>query len=309
MSLMTAHQTLLFVTLSALLLAGGPALMLPSLLRQQRIAFRLRELRGSLGIRPRKNDLFGRILFLTGNAILRSGFVGGKTRAELEETLARACYHGRAAVGTFIAAKLGGFFIGTILALSFVLSVHVAKIPAVLLTGGGAVLGLLIPDLVLGALHKRYLRALERGLPDALDLMVICTQAGLSLEPSIERVAREIAPAHPAIAREFSAAVNEIRIASDIRAAILAFGSRAGFIGLRRLATTLVQTIQYGMPLSQSLRVLATEMRQETLTRFEARAARLSVLLTVPMIVFILPCIFLIVGGPAMIQLMKVMGH
>jgi tight adherence protein C len=78
---------------------------------------------------------------------------------------------------------------------------------------------------------------------------------------------------------------------------------------VKRLATTLVQTIQYGTPLSQALRTLAAEMRQDMLTRFEARAARLPVLLTVPMIVFILPCVFLVVGGPAMLQVMKVMHN
>jgi tight adherence protein C len=78
---------------------------------------------------------------------------------------------------------------------------------------------------------------------------------------------------------------------------------------MARLGGTLAQTIQYGTPISQALRVLAAEMRLTMLTRFEERAARLPVLLTVPMIVFILPCIFLIVGGPAVVQVIEASAH
>jgi|BEDMetMinimDraft_2_1075160.scaffolds.fasta_scaffold08095_2 tight adherence protein C len=310
MSGLPSLQTPLAIAAAALfLLFTGLAFAIPSLLRQQRLSSRLRSLPSPMAAASSKVHLSATLLSVIGNKLLRSGFIGGKTRAELEQTLARAGYHGKGAIGIFVAAKLGGLLLGIVLTTALFFYFHFSRVFLVLGLASAGLGGLLTPDLVISRLHKRYLKALERGLPDALDLMVICTQAGLSLEPSLERVAIEIAPAHPAIAREFSIAVNELRIASDIRAALLAFGNRVGFIGLRRLATTLVQTIQYGMPLSHSLKVLASEMRQEMLTRFEARAARLSVLLTVPMIVFILPCIFLVVGGPAMIQLLKVMGH
>jgi tight adherence protein C len=134
---------------------------------------------------------------------------------------------------------------------------------------------------------------------------VICTEAGLGLEPAIERVALEIAPAHPAVAEELTNTAHEMRVNADRRAALANLGLRTGLQSLRRLGATLIQTMQYGTPLSQALRVLAAEMRQEAMTRFEARAARLPVLLTVPMIVFILPCVFLIVGGPAVVAVIQ----
>ena len=91
--------------------------------------------------------------------------------------------------------------------------------------------------------------------------------------------------------------------------AITNLGQRTGLETFKRLATTLVQTIHYGTPISDALRALSSEMRQEMLTRCEERAARLPVLLTLPTIVFILPCVFLIAGGPAMIQVMKSFGN
>ncbi len=92
---------------------------------------------------------------------------------------------------------------------------------------------------------------------------------------------------------------------SDSRIALTNLGTRTGIDGYKRLGTTLIQTMQYGTPLTDALRTLSAEMRQDALTKFEARAARLPVLLTMPTIVFILPCVFLIAGGPAIIQIMR----
>jgi tight adherence protein C len=168
------------------------------------------------------------------------------------------------------------------------------------------VIGLLGPDWTIRWLRGRHLAAVENGLPDALDMLVICAEAGLPLEPAIARVGREIRPAHPAVSVEFLQTASEMRIVSDHRLILTQLGTRTGLAGCKRLATTLVQTLQYGTPLVDALRVLAAEMRTELLTRFEARAARLPVLLTLPMIVFILPCVFLVVGGPAIIQVIRV---
>ena len=170
-------------------------------------------------------------------------------------------------------------------------------------------IGLLAPDWLIGHQRKRYLARIEQGLPDALDMLVICTQAGLGLGPAIIRVATELQHAYREIAMEFEQTANELQVLSDARIAILNLGTRTGLESLKRLATTLAQTLQYGTPIAEALRVLSAEMRQEMLTKFEARAARLPVLLTLPTIVFILPCVFLIAGGPAMIQVMHISTH
>jgi tight adherence protein C len=165
-----------------------------------------------------------------------------------------------------------------------------------------AIIGMLLPDYVVRRRRKRYLNGVQAGLADALDMMVICSEAGLGMESALSRVATEIGQAHPAVADELLQTVSELRVAADRRTAMLNMGLRTGLAGLKRLGATLIQTQQYGTPLSQALRTLSAELRQEMLVRFEERAARLPVLLTVPMIVFILPTVFIVVGGPAMLS-------
>jgi tight adherence protein C len=168
-------------------------------------------------------------------------------------------------------------------------------------------IGLLAPDKIVQHLRKRYLRALEAGMPDAMDMMVICGQAGLGLEASVERVGIEIHHAHPVVAEELIRTAHEMQVNADTRVALANFGKRTGLDSARRLAAMLIQSIQYGTPLSVALRTLSAEQRQEMLARFEAKAGRLPVLLTLPMIIFILPCVFLIVAGPAMVDVYRTM--
>jgi tight adherence protein C len=144
-------------------------------------------------------------------------------------------------------------------------------------------------------------------MPDALDMLVICGQAGLGMEASIERVGEEIRHAHAAVAEELTRTAHEMQVNADTRAALVNLGLRTGLDSARRLAAVLIQSMQYGTPLNQALRTLSAEQRQEMLAKFEARAGRLPVLLTLPMIVFILPCVFLIVTGPAMVDVYRTM--
>jgi tight adherence protein C len=157
--------------------------------------------------------------------------------------------------------------------------------------------------MVVRRLRDTYVKKVEASLPDAMDMLLICTQAGLPLEPALTRVAQEIAEAHPQIAWEFEQTVQELQMNSDVRVALTNLGERTGLESIKRLTTTLIQTMQYGTPLGEALRTLGGEMRQETLIRFEEKAARLPVLLTLPMVAFVLPCIFIVVAGPAGLRL------
>jgi tight adherence protein C len=147
------------------------------------------------------------------------------------------------------------------------------------------------------------LKQVEKGLPDALDMMVICAQAGLALENAIERVAIEFAAANKAVSEELAVCASELRIGADRRTALNGLGERTGLDTMKRFAATLIQTMQFGTPLTHALRVLASEMRTDMLTKYEEKAARLPVLLTMPMILFILPVIFIVVGGPAGVRI------
>jgi tight adherence protein C len=167
------------------------------------------------------------------------------------------------------------------------------------------VLGVLGPNWVLRFMRGPYLKTLRKGLPDALDLMVVCGEAGLGLESAVNRVAHELEHSNPAVAREFATLSHELRMLPDRRDALARMGERTGLEGYRRLGATLSQALRYGTPLTQALRVLAAEMRQERMVAMEEKAARLPALLVMPLILFIMPSLFIVLVGPSALQLMK----
>jgi tight adherence protein C len=250
-----------------------------------------------------------RIVAAIGGGIARSGLLPAPTLAELEQSLAMAGLRGANGLGLFIGAKILLLIGCPVAAILITREMGMGSAIARMAPFIAGIIGLLLPDKILGMRREKLRAKLEQGVPDALDMMVICTQAGLGLVPTMQRVASEIVYAHPAIARELAQTVSELQIAVNGSAALTALGTRTGLSSLKRVATTMVQTIQYGTPLSEALRSLSVEMRQEALTRYEEKAARLPVMLTIPMIIFVLPCVFIVVGGPAVLQIGKAFAH
>ena len=166
----------------------------------------------------------------------------------------------------------------------------------------------MLPNWVIALIRRPYQRALRCGLPDALDLMVVCTEAGLGLESAIERVAQEMQQRNPPIGVEFSLLNHEMRVFPDRRIALTNLAERTGQAGLKRFAGTVGQTLKYGTPLSQGLRALAAEMRNERIIQFEERAGKLPAMLVLPMILFILPCLFIVLLGQPVTELMGSLG-
>ena len=300
---------MLLAALLSLFGAGAAALVLLHRAREERLVHdRLRSITGDRRRHPRALPtpngpaLLGLIARL-GTTLARSGLLSQATIGELEQTLVAAGMRGRNGLGLFIGSKI--MLLLWLPAAAWLL-LHGVDLPRPLphlLPLAAAVGGLLLPDIVVRRLRTRYVARVDRGVADALDMLVICTQAGLALEAAMERVAHEIAHAHPELAAELGQTTSELRIAVDTPRALANLGTRTGLPSLKRTTATLVQTLNFGTPLTGALRVLAGEMRQQTLTRFEERAARLPVLLTLPMILFIFPCLFIVIGGPAVIQL------
>ena len=250
-----------------------------------------------------------RLVALIGTTIARSGLLSTRTITELEQTLLAAGFRGGNGLGLFVGSKLLLLGCAPLVAIPLVSALPLPPLLRNVLMFGSAAAGLLAPDIIVRRMRANYLRELERGLPDALDMLVICAEAGLGLEAAISRVGAEIRAANRAVAAEFAETASELRITSDMHAALLNLGQRTGLDSLKRLGAVLTQSIRYGTPLTRALRTIGGEMREEMLIRFEARAARLPVLLTVPMILFILPCVFMIVGGPAMLQVIRAFHH
>jgi len=160
-----------------------------------------------------------------------------------------------------------------------------------------------LPDLLLSRLAARRRLQLERGLPDALDLLVICAEAGLSLDQAIAEVSEDLRTSDPAVAEEFAITASEMRVLSDRSEALENLARRTGVASLRSVIATLNQTIRFGTPLATSMRVLAAEMRNARLLRIEERTARLPVLLAIPLALFILPSLLLVIGTPVALRL------
>ncbi|MEJ0010827.1 MAG: type II secretion system F family protein [Alphaproteobacteria bacterium] len=164
-----------------------------------------------------------------------------------------------------------------------------------------------LPDILLSNARSRRYHAIRKGLPDALDLMMICAEAGLSLAAALDRVSRELGRVNPELAEEFSLTSVELGFLPERAVALRHLGERCDIKEVRGFVNVIAQTEKYGTPISQALRVLAREYRTERMLRAEAKAARLPALMTVPMIVFILPTLFVIIMAPAVINIMDSM--
>jgi tight adherence protein C len=173
---------------------------------------------------------------------------------------------------------------------------------------GGIGLGFFAPELYVSNLTKKRQLSLSKALPDGLDLLVICAESGLSLDASLDRVANEIGDANVALGEELSLTSIELGFLPDRRQALINLNRRTNLPAIRGVVNTLLQTEKYGTPLSQSLRVLANEFRDQRLLRAEEKAARLPATLTVPMIVFILPVLFIVLIGPAILSVMDTLA-
>ncbi len=169
--------------------------------------------------------------------------------------------------------------------------------------------GAYLPNLLLtNAITKRQ-QALTRAFPNALDLMVICVEAGSSIEAAFQRVTEEMADSAPAIAEEIALTSAELAFLGDRRQAYDNLADRTGLPAVKSLCTALVQTERYGTPVSVALRVLSQENREARMAVAEKKAAALPAKLTVPMIIFFLPVLFMVIIGPAAIQVSRVVGN
>jgi tight adherence protein C len=155
------------------------------------------------------------------------------------------------------------------------------------------------PDIWLKNKINKRSAAIRKGLPDALDLLVICAEAGLTVDAAFSRVARELGKAYPELGDEFALTSIELGFLTDRRSAFENLANRIDLEAVRGVVTTMIQTEKYGTPLASALRVLSAEFRNERMMRAEEKAARLPAIMTVPLILFILPVLFIVILGPA----------
>jgi tight adherence protein C len=206
-------------------------------------------------------------------------------------------------VSILIGAKTVSVFLFPIMAL-FVAQLF-GKSPTDLLIFAaiGGVIGIMAPRLVLSVLRRRFNAAIRRGTPDMIDLLVVCSEAGMGLESGLERVAEEMNRSNPAMTRILYGLLDDLRVLPNRREAFEKLASTTE--GLRRFGTMISQSMQYGTPLSQALRSIATELRRDSIIKLEERAHKLGAKLTIPMVLFMLPAMFVIMGGSPFLHLVR----
>jgi len=225
------------------------------------------------------------------------------TRAKL----AQAGYRGQAPVVTFLFFRfvMPFFVFGAALFYLFVVThFHWSGLMKAAVAFGAAAFGFYLPDVFVSNIIQRRQQSIMQAFPDALDLLLICVESGMSIEAAFTRVSAEIGSQSVELAEEFALTTAELSYLPDRRQAFENLAKRCGHSGVKAVAAALNQAEKYGTPLGQALRIAAQENREMRMAEAEKKAAALPAKLTVPMIVFFLPCLFVVILGPAIMRVM-----
>ncbi|HEY2445944.1 MAG TPA: type II secretion system F family protein [Rhizomicrobium sp.] len=221
--------------------------------------------------------------------------------------LARAGYRGQGALVTFIFFRFVMPFIVFAAALLFLFGISPVKWSAFLKFNaalGAGLAGFYLPDLFLSNVISKRQGSIMRCFPDALDLMLICVESGMSIETAFTRVSAEVGTQSPELAEELALTTAELSYLPDRKQAYDNLAKRCAHSGVRAVAAAVNQAEKYGTPIGQALRVTAHENRETRMLEAEKKAASLSPKLTVPMLLFFLPCLFVVILGPAIVNIM-----
>ena len=243
-------------------------------------------------------------------AVTRLNLLRSRHAAEARGMLARAGFRSQDAMVAYLFAQISLPFLFGIAMVADTNLLRLMPLPAQLNFVPALVavlLGFYGPKIYLRNAAQKRGKQLQKALPDGLDLMVICAEAGLSLDATLARVSRELGNTWPELAEELGITAAELTFLPERHMAFENLTARTDSDGIRGVVNTLQQTAKFGTPLAQSLRVLAAEMRQARMTRAEEKAPRLPAMLTVPMIIFVLPTLFIVLLGPAAINVMDTM--
>lgn len=235
--------------------------------------------------------------------------VDAEKRGRVVSKLVMAGYRSPRAVYVYFGAKVVALLaLPLAIILVALLSGKPALSSAVSFAGMALPIGLLLPDYWLVRRVRRRQSILRRSLPDALDMLVVCTEAGLGLNAAFQRVVAEMGVQHPELSIEFGMMMLQIRAGMESRAALQDLVLRTGMEEIRALVATLLQAMRFGTSIAETLRAYAEEMREKRLQAAEEEAAKVGVKMIIPIALFLLPGFMLIVLGPPLINLMKSLG-
>jgi tight adherence protein C len=225
---------------------------------------------------------------------------------DAREKLTMAGYRGQAPMVAFLFFRLVTPLALTLVAIFYLFVLGAFEQPVLIrvgLTIGAAYVGLKLPELYIRNTIQKRQQSIKRAFPDALDLLLICVESGMSIETAFRKVSQEIGTQSVPLAEELTLVNAEIAYLQNRRAAYENLGLRTGLESVKGVVTALIQSERYGTPIGQALRVLAQESRDMRMAEAEKKAAGLPPKLTVPMILFFLPVLFIVILGPAIIQI------
>lgn len=273
--------------------------------RIQSLNSRQRTLKSTL-LAPKKRQRREQSIGFMRTWVNRLNLLRSKEAKKVTVQLSRAGYRNRDAAVIYFFAKLILPFILGALSILFLYVLPVIEAPGatkLIIALGVAAAGGFAPNVfVKNSITKRE-KLLRKGVPDALDLLVICAEAGQSLDGALKRVAKEIGQFSPEISDELSLTSVELGLMAERRQALDNLVERANIPEIRNVVNALIQTEKYGTPLAHTLRVLSAEYRNDRMMKAEEKAARLPAVMTVPMIIFILPPLFVVLLGPAVTRI------
>lgn len=230
----------------------------------------------------------------------------GKKAQQVADRLAQAGWRSRDALIVYLFMKVAmpvAFGVGTLLLIYAMNLAGAARLVQLMMAGTLVACGIYAPDVFVSRVATNRRNAIRKALPDALDLMVICAEAGLSLDAALARVARESVLGCLVLADELELTSIELGFLPERRTALTNLAKRTQLPSVRALINALAQSEAYGTPLGRALRVLSAEMRVARLMKAEEKAARLPATLTIPMVLFILPCLFIVLLGPGILDI------
>lgn len=225
-----------------------------------------------------------------------------------KEKLAQAGFRGQGPLVTFMFFRFVMpflVFFAALIYLFFISKYNLPPFAKVAMAGGGAFLGFYLPDVFVSNIIARRQESIMKAFPDALDLLLICVESGMSIEAAFNRVSGEVGSSSIELAEELSLTTAELSYLPDRKQAFENLAKRCGHSGVKAVCTSLIQAERYGTPLGTALRVMAQENREMRMQEAEKKAASLPAKLTVPMILFFLPVLFVVILGPAAIKVMK----
>ena len=224
---------------------------------------------------------------------------------ELRNKLKMAGLRGQAPLVAFMFFRVAAPPLTFVCALFYLFFISTKNYPPminVMIAVGAGFIGFYLPNIFIQNLAQKRQQAIKQSFPDCLDMLLICVQSGMSVEAAFGKVAKEVATQSIELAEELSLTTAELSYLQERRQAFENLGKRTGIPGVKAVATALIQAERYGTPVSQALRVMAKENREMRMSEAEKKAASLPPKLTVPMILFFLPVLFLVILGPSAIR-------